>query len=72
MLFVLRALDAAGAIDDTRAQPSIAWLLSRQDERGRWGGRAPYSDRMPSKVDASKWVTLQAITLLKHAFPGAD
>jgi len=72
VLFVLRALDAAGAIDDTRAQPSIAWLLSRQDERGRWGGRAPYSDRMPSKVDASKWVTLQAITLLKHAFPGAD
>ena len=69
VLFVLRALDAAGAIDDTRAQPAIAWLLSRQDRRGRWGGRAPYNDRMPSKVDASKWVTLQAVTLLKHAFP---
>jgi hypothetical protein len=72
VLFVLRALDAAGAIDDPRAQSSIAWLLSRQDERGRWGGRAPYADRMPSKIDSSKWVTLQAITLLKHAFPGAD
>lgn len=72
VLFVLRALDAAGAIDDARAQSSIAWLLSRQDERGRWGGRAPYADRMPSKIDSSKWVTLQAITLLKHAFPGAD
>ena len=70
VLFVLRALDVAGAIDDPRAQSSIAWLLSRQDERGRWGGRAPYADRMPSKIDASKWVTLQAITLLKHAFPG--
>ncbi len=70
VLFVLRALDAADALDDARAQTSIAWLLARQDERGRWGARAPYADRMPSRIDASKWVTLQAITLLKHAFPG--
>ena len=69
VLFVLRAIDAAGAIDDPRAQPAIAWLLSRQDERGRWAGRAPYADRMPSKIDASKWVTLQVLTVLKHAFP---
>jgi hypothetical protein len=69
VLFVLRALDAAGAIDDDRAQPAIGWLLSRQDRRGRWGGRAPYADRMPSRIDASKWITLQACTLLKHAFP---
>ena len=71
-LFFLRALDAADALDDARAQPSIAWLLARQDERGRWGGRAPFMDRMPSRIDASKWVTLHAITLLKHAFPGQD
>jgi hypothetical protein len=69
VLFVLRALDAAGAIDDDRAQPAIGWLLARQDSRGRWGGRAPYAARMPSKVDASKWITLQACTILKHAFP---
>jgi hypothetical protein len=69
ILFVLRALDAAGAIDDDRAQPAIGWLLARQDGRGRWGGRAPYAARMPSRVDASKWVTLQACTILKHAFP---
>ncbi len=69
VLFVLRALDAAGAIDDERAQPAIGWLLARQDARGRWGGRAPYAARMPSRVDASKWVTLQACTILKHAFP---
>jgi squalene cyclase len=68
VLFVLRALDAAGAIRDDRAQPALAWLLARQDSRGRWGGRAPYADRMPSKIDASKWVTLQVCTLLKHAF----
>ena len=68
ILFVLRALDAAGAIDDDRAQPAIAWLLARQDDRGRWSARAPYAARMPSKVDASKWATLQVCTLLKHAF----
>ena len=69
VLFVLRAIDAAGAIEDDRAQPAIGWLLARQDARGRWGGRAPYAARMPSRVDASKWVTLQACTILKHAFP---
>ena len=68
VLFVLRAIDAAGAIGDPRAQPALAWLLARQDARGRWGGRAPYADRMPSRIDASKWVTLQTATLLKHAF----
>jgi squalene cyclase len=68
VLFVLRAIDAAGEIDDPRAQPAIAWLLARQDARGRWAGRAPYADRMASRVDASKWVTLQVLTLLKHTF----
>lgn len=68
VLFVLRAIDAAGALRDDRAQPALGWLLARQDERGRWGGRAPYADRMPSTVDASKWITLQVCILLKHAF----
>lgn len=69
VLFALRAIDAAGAIDDPRVQPAIAWLLARQDDRGRWSGRAPYQDRMPSRIEASKWLTLQVVTLLKHAFP---
>ena len=69
VLFVLRAIDAADAIDDPRALALIAWLLARQDSRGRWGGRSPYAARMPSRVDASKWVTLQVVTILKHAFP---
>jgi len=69
ILFVLRAIDAAGAIDDPRAQIAIAWLLSRQDSHGRWAGRSPYVDRTASKVNASKWATLHALTVLKHAFP---
>jgi hypothetical protein len=72
VLFVLRAIDAAGEIDDPRAQPALAWLLARQDARGRWAGRAPYAARMPSRVDASKWVTLQVATILKHAFGEAN
>ena len=63
------AIDAAGAIDDPRAQIAIAWLLSRQDSHGRWAGRSPYVDRTASKVNASKWATLHALTVLKHAFP---
>jgi hypothetical protein len=27
---------------------------------------------MASRVDASKWVTLQVLTLLKHAFPSGE
>jgi hypothetical protein len=72
VLFVLRAIDAAGELDDPRAQTAIGWLLARQDSRGRWAGRAPYEARMASRVDASKWVTLQVLTLLKHAFSPDD
>ena len=72
VLFVLRAIDAAGAIEDPRTGPAIAWLLARRDARGRWAGRAPYADRMPSRIDASKWVTLQVLTVLKHAFPPSE
>lgn len=70
VLFVLRVLAELAALDDPRAQGAIAWLLSRQDGRGRWRGRAPYQDRMPTTVDADKWVTLQAAAVLKQAFPG--
>lgn len=70
VLFCLRVLAELGAIDDTRAQPALAWLLARQDERGRWHGKAPYVDRMPTKIDAGKWVTLQAAWVLKVAFAG--
>lgn len=69
VLFALRAVDAAGAIEDPRAQPAIAWILARQDPRGRWAARAPYEARMPAKIDASKWVTLHVLGVLKHAFP---
>lgn len=69
ILFVLRVLAELEALSDPRAASAIAWLLARQDERGRWHGRAPYLDRMPSKVEADKWITLHAAHVLKSAFP---
>ena len=69
VLFVLRVLAELDALSDPRAAGAIAWLLSRQDERGRWHGRAPYVDRMPAKSEADKWITLQAAHVLKSAFP---
>lgn len=72
VLFVLGVLAELEALDDPRAQGAIAWLLARQDERGRWRGRAPYLDRMPARIDAGKWVTLRAAAVLKQAFPGTS
>lgn len=69
VLFVLRVLGELEALSDPRAASAIAWLLSRQDERGRWHGRAPYLDRMPTKLEPDKWITLQASWVLKTAFP---
>jgi hypothetical protein len=69
VLFVLRVLADVDALSDPRAAGAIAWLLARQDERGRWHGRSPYADRMPAKIDADKWITLQAAHVLKSAFP---
>ena len=69
VLFVLRVLAEVEALSDPRAAGAIAWLLSRQDERGRWPGRAPFLDRMPAKSDPDKWITLQVAQVLKSAFP---
>ncbi len=44
----------------------LPWRLEKRDPR------APYADRMPSKVDASKWVTLRVLGILKNAFPEAE
>lgn len=71
VLFVLRVLGELGALNDPRAQGALAWLIGRQDERGRWHGRAPYMARMPAKVDHEKWITLQAAWVLKLAFAEA-
>jgi len=74
VLQVLEALCEAGAADDPRLRPAIAWLLEQQAEPWRWANRYPYTGKMTVDIDApgqsSKWVTLRVCGVLK-AIPEA-
>jgi hypothetical protein len=69
VLQVLEALVAAGRAGDARLRPAVDWLLSLQDERGRW--RNQYAYNRKTWVDferqgaPSKWVTLRACRVLR-------
>ena len=69
VLQVLEALCEAGAAGDPRLDHAIRWLLSQQDERGRWANRYAYSGKMVVDIDEpgrpSRWVTLRACRVLK-------
>lgn len=69
VLGVLGALADAGAAGDPRLRPALAWLLSQQDDRGRWANRYAYQGKMVVDIDvpgqSSKWVTLRACRVLK-------
>jgi len=68
VLQVLEALCEAGAAGDPRLERAVAWLLSQQDERGRWANRYAYAGKMIVDIDEpgrpSKWVTLRACRVL--------
>jgi hypothetical protein len=67
----LEVLAELGHARDTRLAHATEWLLSQQDERGRWVNRYPYSGKLWADVDPrgepSKWVTLRACSFLKRA-----
>ncbi len=69
VLQVLEALCEAGAAGDPRLEPAIEWLLSQQDEQGRWANRYAYAGKMIVDIDEpgrpSRWVTLRACRVLK-------
>jgi hypothetical protein len=56
---------------DPRLEHATAWLLSKQDDRGRWRNEYAYRGKLWADVDAprspSKWVTLRACTFLRSA-----
>jgi hypothetical protein len=69
---VLQALEAvceAGAAADPRLDHAVEWLLSQQDEHGRWANRYAYQGKTAAPVDEpgkpSRWVTLRACAVLK-------
>lgn len=71
VLETLEALADAGRAKDPRLGNAIEWLLSLQDERGRWRNRHAYNGKTWGEVEhqgaPSKWVTLRACAFLKRA-----
>jgi hypothetical protein len=71
VLETLEALADAGRAKDPRLGNAIEWLLSLQEERGRWRNRHAYNGKTWGEVEhqgaPSKWVTLRACAFLKRA-----
>jgi hypothetical protein len=67
LLSALRALAAHGYGRDPRFRPLLDRVLARQDEHGRWlCGSASRTWPIEKRNRPSKWVTLDAVRLLKR------
>ena len=71
VLQVLEVLSELGRARDPRLEPAHSWLLSQQDEQGRWSNRYAYNRKTTVTIEKqgqpSKWVTLRAYTVLAAA-----
>ncbi|HSM24332.1 MAG TPA: hypothetical protein VK856_05665 [Anaerolineaceae bacterium] len=71
VLFVLRLLHEMNALDHPLAENLLVWLKSKRKTNGRWQGSSPFRQRtykeIGDKEDTSRWVTLQATSILKKA-----
>lgn len=71
ILFVLRALADAHALDHPAAQPALAWLAGRRKPSGQWCGASPFRQRTWRAIgdgqETDRWVSLQAAMVLKQA-----
>lgn len=69
ILFVLRVASDLEALDRPGAQEALTWLAAKQQKDGRWRGSSPFRRRtwpqMGGPEETSRWVTLQAMDLLK-------
>jgi hypothetical protein len=66
LLSALRALAAHGYSQDPRFAPLLDLVLSRQDDQGRWPcGSVSRTWPLEKRNRPSKWVTLDALRLLK-------
>ncbi len=67
----LEVLSELGHAKDPRLSHAVEWLLSLQDERGRWKNRYAYNGKtwvdFEKQGGPSKWVTLRACRVLKAA-----
>jgi hypothetical protein len=68
LLSALKALAAHGYARDSRFVPLLELFLSRQDEQGRWScGSASRTWPIEQRNRPSKWITLDALRVLKQA-----
>lgn len=71
VLQVLEGLVEAGHASDARLGRAVDWLLSQQEDPGRWKNRSAYSGKMTADIDAqgrpSTWVMLRACSVLRAA-----
>jgi hypothetical protein len=71
ILFTLRVLDELEVLDHRGARAALDWLAARRRPDGRWKGSSPYRLRtwreMGAPPETDRWVTLQAIRILRHA-----
>jgi hypothetical protein len=68
LLSALKALAAHGYARDSRFVPLLKLILNRQDEQGRWScGSASRTWPIEKRNRPSKWITLDALRVLKQA-----
>ncbi len=69
VLLNLEALAEAGYGADPRLGKAVEWVLSKQEQDGRWKMKYGYQGKMWADIEkkgqASKWVTLRAVRMLK-------
>jgi hypothetical protein len=67
----LEALCELGHAHDPRLARAVDWLLSKQDDRGRWRNDYAYNGKtwvdFERQGQPSKWVTLRACRVLRAA-----
>jgi hypothetical protein len=68
LLSALKALAANGYACDARFAPLLKRMLNRKDEQGRWlCGSVSRTWPIEKRNRASKWITLDAVRVLKQA-----
>ena len=71
VLEILLILTKLG-IKDKRMQEAIDLVIAKQDEQGRWLLQDTFNDRFQVRIEVkgkpSKWVTLNALTVLKRHY----
>ena len=74
VLLNLEALTGAGYGHDPRLRQAVEWVLSKQDDLGRWKLEYDYKGKMwldiEKKGKPSKWITLRALRVIKRVYGG--